>query len=144
MSKPALERLPDWGARFAAEMDRQRREPFSWGQNDCALGLAAGAVLAITGVDLGSEWRGRYVSTAGARRALHKAGFSSLSGLLGSLLPAHEHPDHADVGDIGVIAADGPLKEALCVVDVSSLIVITELGHGRRPREDMLRAFKVG
>ena len=54
------------------------------------------------------------------------------------------HPDAADLGDIGLIAAEGPLGQALCVVDASGLIVLTETGHGRRPRGDMLRAFKVG
>ncbi|MDN3712185.1 hypothetical protein QWZ10_10980 [Paracoccus cavernae] len=62
---------------------------------------------------------------------------------MASLLP-EVHPDYADIGDIGVIAADGPLKEALCVIDASGLIVMTESGHGRRPREDLMRAFKVG
>ena len=138
-----LARLPDWRARFAAEMDRQRRDPFAWGSQDCALGLAAGAVTAITGQDVAQPWRGRYVSPSGARRALHKAGVASLADLVASMLPEIP-PAFADVGDIGVIEADGPLKQALCVVDASGLIVLTETGHGRRPREDMIRAFKVG
>lgn len=142
MTQP-LTRLPDWRARFAAEMDRQRRDPFAWGAQDCALGLAAGAVQAITGQDVAAPWRGRYISPAGARRALHKAGFTALSDLVASLLPEIP-PAFADVGDIGVIEADGPLKQALCVVDASGLIVLTEAGHGRRSREDMIRAFKVG
>lgn len=138
-----LTRLPDWRARFAAEMDRQRRDPFAWGSHDCALGLAAGAVRAITGDDAAAEWRGRYSSPSGARRALHKAGFTSLADLAASMLP--EVPTaFADIGDIGIIAADGPLKQAICVVDASGLIVLTPEGHGRRPREDMIRAFKVG
>lgn len=139
----ALTRLPDWRARLADEMDRQRRDPFAWGTHDCALGLAAGAVLAITGTDPGAQWRGRYVSPGGARLALHKAGFSSLADLVASILPEIP-PAFADIGDIGMVDADGPLKQALCVVDASGLIVLTETGHGRRPRADMLRAFKVG
>ncbi|WP_288951441.1 hypothetical protein [uncultured Paracoccus sp.] len=139
----SLTRLPDWRARFAAEMDRQRRDPFAWGSQDCALGLAAGAVEAITGQDVAARWRGRYRSPSGARRALHKAGFNTLADLVASLLPEIA-PAFANVGDIGVIAADGPLGQALCVVEASGLIVLTEAGHGRRPREDMIRAFKVG
>ncbi|AZV00293.1 DUF6950 family protein [Paracoccus kondratievae] len=140
---PSLTRLPDWRARFAAEMDRQRRDPFAWGSQDCALGLAAGAVEAITGQDVAARWRGRYRSPSGARRALHKAGFTSLADLVASLLPEIA-PAFANVGDIGLIEADGPLRQALCVVDASGLIVLTEAGHGRRPRHDMIRAFKVG
>lgn len=138
-----LARLPDWRARFAAEMDRQRRDPFAWGSQDCALGLAAGAVEAITGADLRVGWRSKYKTPAGALKAIKAKGFDSLPDLLASLLP-EVPPAFADVGDIGVIEADGPLKQALCVVDASGLIVLTEAGHGRRPREDMIRAFKVG
>lgn len=138
-----MTRLPDWRARFAAEMDRQRREPFAWGGQDCALGLAAGAVEAITGVDAAADWRGRYKTISGARRLVKQAG-GDLGDLIGTVLPEHEHHSQARVGDIGLLAADGPLDQALCVVDASGLIVLTELGHGRRPRTDMIRAFKVG
>lgn len=62
--------------------------------------------------------------------------------MVASVLP-EVAPAFADVGDIGVLSADGPVTEALCVVDASGLIVMTEDGHGRRPREDMRRAFRV-
>ena len=143
VSARRLTRLPDWRARLAAEMDRQRREAFAWGAQDCVLGLAAGAVQALTGDDLGARWRGRYKTPGGARRALHKAGFTSLADAVADILP-EIHPDAADVGDVGLIEAEGPLGQALCVVDASGLIVLTESGHGRRPRGDMRRAFKVG
>lgn len=140
----ALTRLPDWRARLATEMDRQRRDPFAWGAHDCALGLAAGAINAITGTDLAAPWRGRYATPTGAARVLRKRGFDTLADLAASELP--EIPcAFAGVGDIGVIdTEEGPLSQALCVVDASGLIVLTEHGHGRRPREDMRRAFKVG
>ncbi|MCB5412421.1 DUF6950 family protein, partial [Pseudogemmobacter faecipullorum] len=67
-------RLPSWRARFADEMDRQRREAFTWGRHDCALGLAAGAYEAITGKDVRSDWS-RYRTAGGALRALRKAGY---------------------------------------------------------------------
>lgn len=138
-----LTRLPDWRARFADEMDRQRRDPFAWGRADCALGLAAGAVKALTGTDLSTGWRGSYRTAAGARRALHKRGFTTLADAVAAILP-EIHPDAADIGDIGLIESDGPMGQALCIVDASGLIVITERGHGRRPRDDLRRAFKVG
>lgn len=139
-----FQRLPDWRARLAAEMDRQRRDSFSWGTQDCALGLAAGAVEAITGADLRVGWRSTYRTPRGALKAIRAKGFDSLPDLIASLLPEIP-PAFADVGDIGLIPVDdGALGHALCVVDASGLIVLTEAGHGRRPREDMLRAFKVG
>lgn len=139
----ALTRLPDWRSRLAAEMDRQRRDPHAWGSHDCALGLAAGAVEAISGVDVAAPWRGRYTTPLGAARLLRKGGFDGVGDMVASVLPEIATA-FANVGDIGVIDADGPVPEALCVVDFSGLIVMTESGHGRRAREDMRRAFRVG
>lgn len=108
------------------------------------MGLAAGAVEAITGADLRVGWRSKYKTPAGAVKALRAKGYDSLADLAADLLPEIP-PAFADVGDIGLIEAeDGALGYALGVVDASGLIVLTPDGHGRRPREDMIRAFKVG
>lgn len=138
-----LTRLPDWRARFAAEMDRQRREPFQWGSQDCALGLACGAVEAITGVDLAKGWRSKYRTPKGAGKALKERGFETIGDAVADVLP-EVHPAFARIGDLGLVKSDGDLGEALCVVDVSGLIVLTEQGHGHVPRDQMIRAFKVG
>lgn len=138
-----LIRLDDWHARLAAEMDRQRRDPFSWGKHDCAIGFAAGIVEALTGVDLAKGYRGKYASPRGALKILSASGADSLSAFVGQRLP-EVHPAFANVGDIGIVAADGLLDEALCMIDASGLVVMTEQGHGHRPRADLIRAFKVG
>ncbi|MGF7180380.1 DUF6950 family protein [Tunturiibacter psychrotolerans] len=44
-------------------------EPFKWGSNDCCL-YAANAILACTGVDIASDFRGIYKSEFGALRAI--------------------------------------------------------------------------
>lgn len=138
-----LTRLPDWRARFAAEMDRQRREAFAWGTQDCALGLACGAVEALTGKDLRIGWRGKYKTPAGAVKALLAKGHANLADAIAATLP-ETPPAFARVGDIGLIEVDGALGQALCVVDASGLIVLTEAGHGRVARDLMIRAFRVG
>lgn len=138
-----LRRLDDWRARLAAEMDRQRRDPFAWGKHDCAIGFAAGIVEALTGVDMARGYRGKYASPRGALKLLKDEGADSLSAFVAARLPG-VHPAFANVGDIGVVASDGPLGEALCMIDASGLVVMTEQGHGRRPRGDLLTAFKVG
>lgn len=138
-----LHRLDTWRERLAAEMDRQRREPFAWGKHDCAIGFAAAIVEALTGKDLARGYRGKYTSPRGALRLLRDAGAETLGDFAAMKLP-EIHPAFANVGDLGVIAADGPIGEAFAMIDASGLIVMTEDGHGRRPRADLLRAFKVG
>ncbi len=138
-----LTRLPNWRARFAAEIDRQRREAFAWGRQDCALGLVSGSVLAITGADLAVGYRGKYRGPAAALRILRDEGCETLADFAATKL-TEIAPAMARIGDVGVIEADGPLGQAFCIVDASGLIVMTEAGHGRRPRADMIRAFRVG
>lgn len=136
-------RRDDWRARLAAEMDRQRREPFKWGSHDCALGFASGIVEAITGADLARGFRGKYRTPQEAAKILSEHDAATLGDLVSQFLP-EVHPAFARVGDIGVIEADGPVGQAMCMFDASGLVVMTDEGHGRRPRGDALRAFKVG
>lgn len=56
-----MQRFPDWQLRLEAHVDATRRAAFVWGACDCAL-WAAGAVAAMTGVDLGDGSRGRYTT----------------------------------------------------------------------------------
>ena len=137
-----LTRLPDWRLRFAAEMDRQRRAAFEWGAHDCASGLAFGAVEAITGVDMRADWGG-YTTPMGVLKMLRKRGFEDMGEAMAATFP-EIHPVTAHVGDLGLIPTDGEIGFGLCVFDAGSLIVLTETGHGRAPRSDAVRAFKVG
>lgn len=143
MTMHQLTRRDDWRGRFAAEMDRQRRTVFAWGRQDCAIGLVCGAVQAITGMDLARGYRGKYRSPKAALKLMRDSGAETLSDFAALFLP-EIHPSRARVGDLGILPADGPIGEAFCIVDASGVIVMTEQGHGRRPRADMIRAFKVG
>lgn len=141
MSDP-LKRVPDWRARFAAEMDQIRRSPFAWGGHDCLTGLALASVRAMTGQDLRATC-GRYKTAAGAYRAIRKAGFDNLGDLVASVFE-EIHPSRAHVGDLGLVPTTGEIGAGLVVFDTSGLITLTETGQGRLPRSDAIRAFKVG
>ncbi|RWR08531.1 DUF6950 family protein [Paenirhodobacter populi] len=137
-----LTRLPDWRARFAAEMDRQRQVPFEWGAHDCVSGLAFVAVEALTGVDLRPDWAG-YTTAAGALKKLKSKGHNNLGEMMASLFPEIP-PALARVGDLGLIPTDDAIGAGLCIFDASGVVTLTETGHGRMPREAATQAFKVG
>lgn len=61
----AIKRYPDWPARLQTEIERAARAPFRWGIDDCCL-FPADCVRAMTGVDVGAEFRGKYDDLAGA------------------------------------------------------------------------------
>ena len=138
-----MKRLDDWRARLAAEMDRQRRDPFVWGEHDCAIGFSAGIVLALTGEDVAAPYRGRYRTAKGAAKLLRDARAETLGDFMAQHFP-EIHPVQARVGDLGVVAADGPIAEGVCMFDASGVVVMTEQGHGRLPRDAAFRAFRVG
>ena len=138
-----MKRLDDWRARLAVEMDRQRREPFKWGRHDCVIGFGAAIVQALTGEDLARGYRGKYRTPEKAAEIIAESGAETLGDFIAGFLP-EIHPAFAQVGDIGVVEADGVIGQAVCMFDASGLVVLTEDGHGRRPRGDAIRAFRVG
>ena len=144
MGPKELKRLNDWRARFDAACDEMRLKPFEWGGNDCAAGLAANLVLALTGVDVAADYRGRYKTRAGALRAMKAAGFASLGDLAASFLPEHEHPSMARVGDIVTVETADAFGEGFGVVNGERVFVLTEHGFGTVDRSLANRAFKVG
>ncbi len=139
-----LTRLPNWRARFDAECDRIRLTPFAWGSHDCGPGLAGNMTLAITGIDVAAEYRGRYTTMTGGLRLLRKSGFETLGDLVASILPEHAHPSMARVGDVVAIPSDSAFGHALGVVNGERVFVLTERGIGTVDRSEAVRAFKVG
>lgn len=62
-------RISLWPRALEAYLRQLDGAPWEWGRSDCAM-VAAGAVEAVTGVDLTASWRGRYGSALEARRAI--------------------------------------------------------------------------
>ena len=101
---PAL-RLPNWPELLGAYLTAQLAQPFAWGQNDCCL-FAAGAVQAITGIDLASHLRGQYSTAAEAARILADEG--GLVALASANFGApRSNPGQAQRGDVVCVEVDG-------------------------------------
>lgn len=92
-----MQRYPDWPRRLRLAIEERRNLPHAWGSNDCAL-YAADLVAAMTGVDLGEAFRGRYSDAAGAEAELARRGWADLSGVADAFLPRRlERPRRGDV-----------------------------------------------
>lgn len=80
-------RFPDWEARLSAYLAPLMDDAvFAWGSLDCAL-MVADAVLAMTGEDIASPFRGKYSTAAGSARALKRYGAGDLKSTFDTLLP---------------------------------------------------------
>lgn len=101
-----LENWPQILADFIAAADR----PFRWGSWDCGL-MAADCILAMTGIDIAAEFRGRYTTARGARRVMR----GSMAEMMARVSSAYGMPEVmatlARRGDM--VMVDTPLGDAL-------------------------------
>lgn len=135
-----LIRLPNWQARLHRYLGAVHG-PMQPGLHDCCL-FGAGAVLAETGVDLATGWRGRYTTFAGGRRILRRAGYTDHVAMLADHLP-EAHVSTAVDGDIAIVPAED--GEAVSVVFGAGVYVLTRAGRiGISPMQPVFRLFKVG
>lgn len=134
-----MNRLPDWLPRLAAYIASVRGAPFAYGSFDCAL-FAAGAVEAMTGVDLSEGLRGKYTTAPDGAIALARQGFMSPVDLAATHF-ARVTAAQLQVGDIAVVdTPDGP---ALGVVQGGYIYVAAPTGLGIKSLLDARMGFRV-
>jgi hypothetical protein len=138
-----MKRRGDWHSRLNAFIDGVKRQPFDWATMNCGEHFAAGAVMAMTDVDIAAPWRGRYKTAAGAVRAMKRDGFACLGDMAASVLP-EVHPSSARLGDIAAVPADGPFGTSLGVVNGEVILVLGEESMGVVPLARATRVFAVG
>jgi hypothetical protein len=135
-----MKRLPDWKPRLIAYLAAKAPLMIEPGVHDCAL-FPAGAVEAMTGVDLAAEWRGRYTSFEEGFNALKAAGYRDHIDLVARHFEEIA-PAFAAAGDLAVV--DGPLGPSLGVVQGEGVYVLTTTRMGLLPLTHAFRAFRVG
>lgn len=96
-----ITRFVDWRARLQAYLEGGARREFAFGTHDCAL-FAADALAAMTGVDLGERYRGRYSTMQGGLRLMVRDGFADHVALFRAHLPSGPVA-RALPGDLAVI-----------------------------------------
>jgi len=135
----AIQRRPEWRVALHEVIETTRREPFRWGERDCAL-FVADCVQAMTGVDLGFGFRGAYDDAAGAVKAVRRAGFESLPAVAANFFE-EIHPIRAGVGDIAAIeTAEG---WSLGIYGGPRVTVLRPDGLGSIDRAMVTKAFRV-
>ena len=108
-------------------------QPFEWGVNDCCL-YAANAILAYTGVDIASEFRGIYKSEFGALRAIKEVtGGSTVADAAAYCaqkhgLVEHEYPLMAKRGDLVVYNNAGNLIAGIVHLNGRHIVSVSEDG----------------
>jgi len=133
------QRFDDWRERLISYLAETATKPFEFGENDCAL-FAAGAVAAMTGVDLAAQWRGQYSNREDGLKALSDAGYESHVDVAARAFDEIA-PAFAAAGDIAVL--EGPAGDVLGVVQGEAIYVLTLARLGVVPMTFAKRAFRV-
>ncbi len=132
-------RHPDWKVHLVQYLGDISRAPFEPGVNDCAL-FAAGAVAAMTGLDLAADWRGKYQTLEEGLALLAAAGFADHTALAAAHF-AEIDPVFGAAGDIAVV--DGAGGASLGVFQGAGIYVLTPTQLGVLPMSFAIRAFRV-
>lgn len=115
-----ITRFPDWEHIFGEFLFSRKDQPFEYGTNDCCM-FAFDSVLAMTGVDIGAEFRGKYDSDLSAARLIIKfTDGGNLGDLIEKLAIQYELPEvkplFARRGDIVLIPSEP--RKALGIVSL--------------------------
>lgn len=139
-----LKRLPDWRKRLSEFLVLRPSREFEWG-DDCVLGMVFPAILAMTGTDMGAEFRGRYDSEAGAAALIAELGHANLGDALAARLP-EIHPSQAHIGDVAMVPTGGGglFPEASGIVNGDRIMVLAPNGIASVNLMRAVRAFRVG
>jgi hypothetical protein len=132
-------RFEDWQSRLVEYLSGVSRAEFAYGTHDCAL-FCAGAVEAMTGVDLAVNWRGQYKTMAQGLRVLNADGYRDHVDL------AARHFEEipifaATLGDLAVMPTAEGL--ALGVVQGEGVYVLSQDRLGVMSIDQALRAYRV-
>ena len=136
-----MERLPDWQSRLQAYLDAVAARTFDLGQHDCAL-FSAGAVQAMTGVDLARGFRG-YASLKSGLSKLRAKGYDRLVDYVA--VCCHEVPPLLAVpGDVVLLEGEDLLDGmALGILQGRMVYALSVTGLGLVPRAFVTRAFHI-
>lgn len=143
-------RCEDWAARLAQYIAAQQTRPFSY---DSTIGLDCcsfvfGAVLAITGIDLGRPFSGRYRTYREAARLMRAhCGKPTLAPFIESLMAQHGFlevpPLFAGRGDAVLVPTKA--RHHLGVMDLNGrdVLSVCEQGIARVPITGECRAWRI-
>lgn len=144
-----LTRIEHWATRPYHEFLLARAKmPFAWGQNDCAL-FAADGVLAITGVDIAAEFRGKYSDERSAFAAIKQvAGGSTVADAAAWCAEKHglaelKFPLMAQRGDLVVFQNGANLIAGLVHLNGRHMVSVAESGAVRFSITEVKRAWRV-
>jgi len=137
-------RLPDWQARFWANIDAARQTPFQWGTHDCVM-WATSSIDAVLGTDYVAQARIQYPYASEDEAAALMAQYGGITGLVQSFLGDPVNWGQLSMGDVVLV---GPIPqvtatEMLCVHDGVQLLGTAAKGVLEAPLAYAVHGWKI-
>jgi hypothetical protein len=97
-------------------LEQRKTVPFKWGESDCCM-FACDGLLALTGIDVAKDYRGKYDTASGSKKSLGEAGLNKIiTDLMNDLDVKEINKNFAKRGDLVLI--DTPRGDALALIDM--------------------------
>jgi hypothetical protein len=150
MTTPALKRIEHWATRAYHQFLLSRaKTPFAWGVNDCCL-FPADGILAITGIDVAVDFRGKYSTQAAAFATIKTVtGGSTVNDAASYVatkfgMTEYSTPLLAHRGDLVTLEDGGNLIAGLVHLNGRDVVTVGENGVVRCSLRAAIRAWRVG
>ena len=144
-----MTKLDHWQTRTFPNFLRERAStPFCWGKNDCAM-FAADAIRAITGIDIASDFRGKYTTELGAMKTIKQVcGGSSVVDAAIYCATKHglmenKHPLMAKVGDLVIVSNGGTMIAGVVHTNGREVVSVGESGLVLLPITQVTRSWSI-
>lgn len=145
----ALKRNEHWDTRgLHPFLNARAKDPFVWGKHDCCL-FPADAILAFTGVDLASDFRGRYTDQASAFKLIRAITGGTTVGDAAAHCAAKyglsewKTPLLAQRGDLVVLQDGAQLIAGVLHLNGRHAVTVGPAGLKRFPASAITRAWHV-
>ncbi len=138
-----FDRLEGWERRVEDVIQAAESEPYVLGQHDC-FKVACQAVEALTGVDLWSEWAGRYSTQREALKLIAEYGGGTFDDAFSRLFGVEldDNPLFARRGDVLKFERDGVPHLGVC--RGRGVVVLGENGLMKIPLRACAGVWKIG
>ena len=145
----SLSKQEQWHTRaFDIFLRQQADVAFRWGENDCCL-FAANSILACTGVDIATDFRGKYDSEESAFALIKTVtGGSTVADAAAYCAVAHglvenTHPLMAKRGDLVVITNGDTTICGVVHLNGRHVVSVTDRGLVRLPISKVVRSWVI-
>jgi len=145
----SLQKIEHWQTRaFDEYLRTNAHAPFAWGTNDCCL-FPANVILANTGVDIASDFRGKYTDEASAFALIKSVtGGSTVADAAAYCATKHGLVEHtfplmAKRGDLVAMKNGDTLICGVVHLNGRHVVTVSESGLRRLPITSVTRAWSV-